>query len=505
MKVKINSLLIAIICISNYGNSQFKSDPNFNNSDKNLKNEFYEILTSNSELNISNLAAISTEDSKLDLKGNIKISDKTLLNIGVNGSINEGVSTVFSGLKVSPSLGTNLGLHIFISDNDYYSKLTNQYIFKEKQDSLIREKEINLIKFVDLTGKVIPYDTSKPSQTLVTSNGKTIPFFMYKKYVEQNDIVTTEQELIIKLNKEISAHKKSITNGFITENKKTIPLTKKDVEILNNKIASKTQKISLSEDKIIKIKEVLNEYLSVANIISSYDALEEKYNQEMEKTYEIKKPEEYRISWLSLTGSLKNNSIKLFDEKADFDNQISKSSFNNLGIDLSFNIYNLTINDHKTYFLKFGVSHEIKDNLRDLSVLKIEQVNIFNNPSDTSSVSSRTSKSEIAAYEKEEYKTNIRPTSLFIDGYWFFSRKNNFALHLRPELNFIEKEENLNLGTGLFLSFNSKDKENPIVNIELYTNFVDVLKENDEENKLLDRSNTSLSLNFPITFKTNQK
>ncbi len=502
MKTKFKTTLFFLICISNLGYSQFKTDNSFNNADKNLKHKFYEIITSNTELNISNLASINTKDSKIELKGSIKISDNILLNMGVNGAINEGVSSILSGLEIVPSVGTELGFHLYIDDNDYYSKIVNQFSFKEKQDSLIREREFRVLKFVDLYGNEITYNASKPAQTLIESKGKIIPYFMYLEYMDQNDKIIKKKEFIIKLNKEIESHKKAINDGFITKDKKQITLTNQDLEILKRKVAMKAEKIKVAENDISNMEEVLQEYLSVSNVISNFEVSENNYVEAMKKTYELKQPEEYRISWISLNGSLKNNSIKLFDESVIFEDQISKNSFNNFGVELSYNIYNLTVNDHKTYFLRLGFSYNNKDNLGDLSALKIEQVDNISNSSGTSS---RISKSEIAAYKKEEYKSDINSTSLFVDGYWFFSRKNNTALHLRTEVVSEGGTQKMNLGTGLFLSFKTKNKENPFVNVELFTNFADLLKDNTEEDKLLDRSTTSLSLNFPITFKTNQK
>ena len=502
MKIKLFLTLTIVILATIQCFSQFKSDTNFKNEDKNLKHKFYEIVTGNSELNISNLASISTKDSKLELEGNIKISDNIFLNLSANGAINEGISSLLSGLSVTPSLGSELGLHIFVDDNDYYSRIINQYDFKAKQDSLIREREFNAQKFVDLRGVEIKYDRNKPSQTLTNGKGKIIPHFMYMKYLDQQEEIVAEEELKKKLESEVKAHRKSVKDGYILIDKKKITLTKQDIAIINKKIAIKSLKIKKSEDKITQIDEVLKEYLSTSNVLTEYEDYENNYIEEMKKSYNTKAPEEYRINWISAKSNIKNNTIKLHNGSANYEDQISKNSFNNFGFELSYNIYNLTINDHKTYFLRFGVSHSVRDNLDDLSSLKIEEIINISNPDGTSS---RSSKKEIVAYNKEEYEENIMSTSIFVDCYWFFSRRNNVALHIEPEGEIEDGSAKFNIGAGLFLSFKTKDKKNPIVNVELYTNLRDVLKDNSGENKLFDRSITNLSLNFPIIFKTNQK
>jgi len=294
----------------------------------------------------------------------------------------------------------------------------------------------------------------------------------------------------------------AITNKKITIKGKDEDLSDSDLMYYSFKKDSLYITIEKYNSSITQIEKSLSIYSNVTSIYSEYN---QKRNEYIDKKKGIEmslKPEEYRINWLSFCYGINNKAFKLFNDTLNLEDQITKESFNSHDFKVQFSIYNQSYSRLKTYYFAFGLAYQINDNLDDLTSFEI-----VNTKQHGATPGESVSISKFEAYNNNEYLQQNNSLKLFTDLYWFISARNNLAIHLYPECGYtyMDKRYFCNLGQGVFFSLNSKDKENPIANIELYYNIKDLFKENKEDDYIIDRSSIGLRFHFPITFRINNK
>ena len=108
------------------------------------------------------------------------------------------------------------------------------------------------------------------------------------------------------------------------------------------------------------------------------------------------------------------------------------------------------------------------------------------------------------AYYGEDYTDSIVGFRLYTDYYRFLFKNNIVALHLFPQLQTYRSELPVwNCGVGLFFNLkNAKDdKDNTVVNAELFYNVLDVFDVTNSDYRLIERNNVGIRFSFPINFK----
>lgn len=442
------TLFTLIILLSNICHAQEKPvDPEFYKSL--LDREFTKILTGQNT-NFGTYATFSTKDEIASLAGNIKIKDESSLNINLKGGVTEGLVPLVNGEDVNSNITLNLQFNLGL-----YKNLEN-----EIQNDATKRKN---------------YEYSKDSLKIVIQKAKDeLEFAKQKTELE----IKKKQELLIKLGK--------IDLKLIAD-----PLRR---EIKKDSIEIQTKQLNIEID-ILKIKANGIDKNEIARQSKNLDDHLEKFNKaRFEKLGLLS----YNINWLSFYGRLNNKAFNSFNETAPYENQITKINFNQLEFGLSYNIYNLKDNSRSTYYFAVGASYLLNDNFDDLTKKTL------NDKQDIAASPNSRNLSETKTVYLGEYKRNISQLKANANLYWFPTLNQSFAFHIEPSVrtNFEEKMKLDNI-VGFLLGFKNSEKDQNVINIELYYNMKDIFKKSEnEDDQFSDRSSIGLKLNFPITFKT---
>ena len=414
-----------------------------------LDREFTKILTGQNT-NFGTYATFSTKDEIASLAGNIKIKDESSLNINLKGGVTEGLVPLVNGEDVNSNITLNLQFNLGLYKN----------LEKEIQSDATKRK--NYEYSVDSLKIVI----KKAKDELVFANQKT------ELEIKQ------KEEMLIKLGK---IDLKLIADPLRREIKKdSIDIQIKQLNIDIAILKSKAKGIDSNE---------------IARQSKNLDDQLVKFNTaRLEKLGLLS----YNINWLSFYGRLNNKSFNSFNEAAAYESQISKINFNQLEFGFSYNIYNLKDNSRSTYYFAVGASYLLNDNFDNLTKKTL------NDKQDISASPNSRNLSETKTVYLGEYKRNISQLKANANLYWFPTLNQAFAFHIEPcvKTNFEEKIKFDNI-VGFLLGFKNSEKDQNVINIELYYNMKDIFKKSEnEDDQFSDRSSIGLKLNFPITFKT---
>jgi hypothetical protein len=521
MKTRLNHIIVFVIillaCFSKILLSQYTeptemNKANFTYSDtlitKILKNEFGNIVTNETKTNLGNFASIDIKEAKMKVAGNIFLSKGSILGIKASGGVSEGASALMNGTKVSPSIGIELDYSIYTGrKREFGTDKSILDVYQLRLDSLQKAISLEFETGVTPSGEFVKkagnLNLNKPQDmntAIITK--KVIPFFIHEKTNAQKIKLHNEKVKKAKTEKAIDKVIQAISNKKITIDGGTKDLSDSDLIYYSLKKDSLCVELEKYKSSIIQIEKTLSIYSDVTSIYSEYN---QKRNEYIEKKKEIEmclKPEEYKISWLSFGYEINNKAFRLFNESLELEDQITKESFNSHIFKVQFSTYNLSYKKLETYYFTYGLAFQINDNLDDLTSFEIVNTKQLGNTSGES-----VSLSKFEVYNSNEYLEQNNSLKLFADLYWFIAARNSLALHLYPECGFTYKDRRyfMNLGQGIFFSFQSKDKEKSVANIELYYNIRDLFKESSENDFLIDRSFLSLRFHFPIPFRTNNK
>ena len=193
---------------------------------------------------------------------------------------------------------------------------------------------------------------------------------------------------------------------------------------------------------------------------------------------------------------IQNNSFRLFNPSATYQNQVTDSSFISNEVKFQYSFYNWTKEKYKTYFYCIGLSLALSDNLGQLSRREINEVSNYG-----PNVNDRTITKKYNVYTGK-YINNLKQARIYADYYHFLFDNNIAALHIYPECTFRTSNKPLyNLGFGFLFAFkDAKKDDKSVLNAELFYNFIDLAKNTDTELSLLERNNIGIRFAFPINF-----
>ncbi|MBD0724818.1 hypothetical protein B6A10_06465 [Flavobacterium sp. L1I52] len=442
------TLFMLFTLLSNICRAQVKPvDPEFYK--RLLDREFTKILTGQNT-NFGSYATFSTKDEIASLAGNIKIKDESSLNINLKGGVTEGLVPLVNGEDVNSNITLNLQFNLGLYKN------------LEKGIQSDATKRMN-------------YEYSIDSLKIVIRKAK-----------EELALAKKKTGLEIKQKQEKLGRLAKIDLNLIDDPKRRD--IKKDSIEIQTKIL--TNDIAILEDK--------SKSLNQAEIDRQSKNLDDQLVKFNTARLEKLGLHSYNINWLSFYGRLNNKAFNLFNQTAAYEDQIKKINFNQLEFGLSYNIYNLKDNSRGTCYFAVGASYLLNDNFDDLTKKTL------NDKQDISASPNSRSLIETKTVYLGEYKRNLSLLKANANLYWFPTLNQGVAFHIEPSLNtnFEEKIKFDNI-VGVLVGFKNIEKDQNVINIELYYNMKDIFKKTkNEDDQFRDRSSIGLKLNFPITFKT---
>lgn len=432
--------------------------------DKILDREFTKILTGQST-NFGTYAALGTKDDIASLSGHIPVKNKSSIGINVRGGVTEGVVSLLNGEDVNSNISVgiqfNFGIYNYTKKNFVIADATQMLNFLNTVDSLSQVTIQNRDK-IDDTKQEINLSLRKKELGIK------------QKKRELGNLIKQKKEMDVLGGIEIRIDS---INVLILSMENDLRQLKRDTFYLNHQL------LTYTDDMIARQKQNLEN-----NKV-------QKYNNEFQKISLVG----YKLKWFALSTNLQNQTFNQFDGSLDFDHQLSKKTFNNFELGISYNKYQLRDESFGSYYFSFGVSYLYDDNFDDLNKITLNQKqDISTSPIIRSIESTKTVYSG-------DYQKGISKLKMSFNSYWFFTYNKSFAFHFNPSFRTkVNEDVKFDLITGFLIGFENQEKKGTILNAELFYNMQDLFhKSVNEDDQFSDRADLGIRLSFPINF--NQK
>ncbi len=364
----------------------------------------------------------------------------------------------------------------------------NASIDDELNQEFNNEKKIIQNEIILLKAKINDFNSHKEAQLVIFKNNRD--------RVDNTDPYKDKIYLIdsLKLIKELYQIQKSLT----TKNKELIDIDKK---INDNLVTEATIEKAQNDVELAKInlkiaKDTYN-YTQNYELSKANDTYNEEYKKILEKVSKFR-ANDIHLSWISFSGSISNQTYKIFDRTKMPENQILKEQDLIPSIGFSFSSYK---NEDKRHFLfpfrdrkivLFVIGAELKfdNNITALKQIEIQTVDTV--------AENRIIIDSQKAFEGA-FKKSIQTGQIFVDYYNVGWTNQNLGLHLRATLDLGPFTPVYSARAGLVFSAKKKDDIKSNVNFEVFLGLEDLFKK-DGENELFLRNSVGIQTTVPFNF-----
>lgn len=508
-----------------------------------LRNELTHLINGNSNGLLGSYVGLSIKDKTLDFSFN-KVVNRNIFEINGSGAINDNIAGILSENKFKSDIEIGFKYHkifgikgLSINDTEFemnksdYNSLENNNKLKIiKNTNNIDEAKLN----VEIKAKEEKSAEKKHHKMLASEMNASIDDelnqeFNNEKKIIQNEIILLkakindfnshkEAQLVIfknnrdrvdntdpykdkiylidslKLIKELYQIQKSLT----TKNKELIDIDKK---INDNLVTEATIEKAQNDVELAKInlkiaKDTYN-YTQNYELSKANDTYNEEYKKILEKVSKFR-ANDIHLSWISFSGSISNQTYKIFDRTKMPENQILKEQDLIPSIGFSFSSYK---NEDKRHFLfpfrdrkivLFVIGAELKfdNNITALKQIEIQTVDTV--------AENRIIIDSQKAFEGA-FKKSIQTGQIFVDYYNVGWTNQNLGLHLRATLDLGPFTPVYSARAGLVFSAKKKDDIKSNVNFEVFLGLEDLFKK-DGENELFLRNSVGIQTTVPFNF-----
>lgn len=402
-----------------------------------LNSQFTQIVSGQSNKTIGNFAAVDIKDARLTLNGSALTKKGNVFSLTANADVSDGFSAIFTNSK----LNSNVGLQFRLSLLNPYTRMVR--FTKSSLDR--RDDEISKIK-----------SNQQFQKNLISSRAK---------FVDES-IRFTEFE-IEKLQSEL----RTTPNG--------------------EKVRYQIAQLQYERDSLIAVKQL--EFTDVSKSLQRIDkAAQTAINKANVEKIDVTG---FGFGWLNISYGVNSQSFRLFNPSLNFPEQVTKESYTSHRVDVQYSYYRWSIHPGETFFFQVGANGGYDNNLAALNAIELSEKTEYG-----STVDQRSSVRKYKVFTGN-YNKNLITASLYADYYHFFLNNNTIALHAYPQINLSEGEQPLySFGLGLLMALKDSKDEKSIVNVEIYSHFIDLTNVNNSTKKLLGRNEIGFRLAFPIKF-----
>lgn len=517
-----------------------------------LKNETARLAQVNSGSASGNYAGISTADNNLSLAYNIPLRKFGLLEINAAGGIKEGIAQLISSDKLNA--GATLGLkykRLFItklvvdSNADLFEKREieaeyaykielqkiKQSVGKMKSDVTNKKNEIQQLEQKRIELKYLNLSYSKDTNTTLFIDNDKAKNLVAKRnaLIARQDVLKEKyrvsdaaiQNEIVRINASYSLIKNptvldSLKHIYAVAEVKSIVYhysdslasIKDQLKILDKEVVSNTFKPTMIEDVLSEIEkanlelEQLIKLLEFDNpgwmLLQTIKLEKQKKIDAINKERSEVKTIGHRVHWLSGGLSLTSENFSLYNSALPINERVYKQTDLVPTISTSYTYY---VND-----LEFGNDKKGIHNLRYFSlnawlksgnnVSGLKQVDVETRDS---IASNQTIVSTQKAYSGE-FKRQVVSANVSLDYYQLFGVLGRAGFHMRLGIDIGPFAPVTSFRVGAMFVALNRDKEDALVNFELFIGLNNLFKSGEEES-LLSRNVFGIQTTFPFNVK----
>jgi hypothetical protein len=421
-------------------NSELQVKDNMNLIKKVLNHQFTNLITGQTQNSIGNFASLDLAEASVSFAGNLILDTSSVLTIKAAGGVSDGLFSVFNNSK----LNTNISLDIQYN----FMRFGKQKLLTNVDSTDQYEQSIDKIKY-DYDVKRLAIANDKGCTDLKDRNKKT--------------------EIII------DSLDKAIGNAADPDTIANLNYLKAKTKLLCDSIKHAIDYYDQSEE----LQHLHDQTVSQLDKLSLESAVVG-----------------FSFGWFSAGYKVTNNSFKLFSSSSPFSSQVLDTSFVSHEARVQYSYYKWVPKSYHSFFVDGGLAFSYTDNFNSLKKTELSETTEYgSNPGD------RTQTKKFNAYQGT-YTKDIKGLTPYVDFYYFLFNNNIGAIHANPQWVMQSKEKPVgNFYVGFLMAFKGTKTDNPIVNAELYYQFLDVFKTTDTDYKLFERNNIGIRFSFPIQFK----
>jgi hypothetical protein len=204
-----------------------------------------------------------------------------------------------------------------------------------------------------------------------------------------------------------------------------------------------------------------------------------------------------RYGWMTFIGGLGKKNYYTYDVTLSFGQQIDKKEFSTYTYGLAYMHYNENVNKKEALYFNIGALRIKDNNALFLSTKEIKQERKI-----TSNDTTRTISKTYNAYT--DPINELKQVTAFANFFYLFNGKKT-GIHFYPSADIRDKGPTLtNLGLGCAMSFVNAKKDQAIINIEGYVQFIDMFNKLDNKPRFWNRNEIGVRFAFPFSFTTSK-
>jgi len=415
-----------------------------------LRNEFSQLINTNSNGMIGSFIGLSTDDNPISLAYNFA-RDKSSLEFNISGGANDGIAGIFSENKLKTGIQ-----------------------FGVKYHRLIGEQKIRLV-----------HDDVKAIQWELADldNINTLADLNYSA-VNEKLIKDANQKMLT-----VDSLENIRDNLLLDKKNRTSTFDQTDLD----KVLEQLKFAKLNEKGAMeKCDYNVDDWASGLR----YNEYQEKRKIVLDK-FRALRAKSFKLTWFSFGAGFSNETYNMFNPSLALDKQVFNENDFIPAANISFSHYtnneNTNVKTRKVKKVKYytiGASIKYGNNLGSLSEVEIETKDSI--ASNRSVI--KTQKAFSGTLEK-----NVVTAQAYFDYYQLGFTKNNLGFHLRGTVDFDTDFPKLSVRGGIIFSAMNKDDTKSIINFEIFYGLNNILK-GDEENPLK-RNILGIQTTFPFNPK----
>lgn len=248
-----------------------------------------------------------------------------------------------------------------------------------------------------------------------------------------------------------------------------------------------------------KTKETLDSLQTAARLYwgAVYDDKRHKLRLQIRKdfdsTIEATPLDQVSVTWCTLSSGIGKKSFYTFDPTQPFSSQVNSNSLTTFNFGFSLNYMKIDHARNYTLFLNSTISYLRDNNLSSLSTSELDQTKKTANAA-----------GDTTRMVTTKFNVYTSPITTYLATNWtgqayYIWNKQPLGLHLSPSMTFEDNGLTIsNLTLGFIFGFKTSNKDQPILNTELYVTGQDIFNQQKSTTGLWKRSQIGLSFTVPV-------
>jgi hypothetical protein len=463
--------VLAAASVSSSPDTTYLSPASFR---KKVKLIFGQIVTGQSTASaLTNYADADIANGKLAFSGTQFFGDRLFLSVGANAKVDNNISQIFDGFKLSSNVSADIRLNFRIKNVFWYDP--------SDAIELRRKKQALLAANINANSK-LSYDSIF---TVAFINQQSLRIENNRRQLVQlrNQI----NNLYLPDNRSIDTAR-NLLEGDETTKARTERIIRLNIDSM------KIDYFRLIQDSLL-LRAGMDSAVYIHNHTGSTKQLIKVNNKELAKRIEAVEMEasfkSLHMVWASVRYNPSRQKFYLYDSLQAFKSQVKDSSFNTAFFGAELNYYYWSQSRGMSVYANLGWGWQQENNLDTLKSYDVTEERARVEGADSRKVSNKYN-----AYSGKygEFKSRKLYANLYV-----FSGSNNAAIHLFPEFKFWDDGPTVfNLGIGFVMSFKSRKDEKTIINAEPFIQWKDMANKLNSDKGVFSRNMIGLRIGLPI-------